>query len=382
MTGTAAALITRLTLSDFRNYRHLDIQFSARLSAFVGDNGAGKTNVLEAISFLTAGRGIRRAGLSDIARHAGSGGWSVAARLAGEFLETRIGTGFTPGEAGRKVRIDGADARSTEALLDHVRALWLVPSMDGLFLGPGSDRRRFLDRLTLSLDPAHGRRVGDFEKALRNRNKVLEQGAPDAYANAVETQVAELGTAVSLARRETTALLTSALSAQSKIANAFPSADVVLAGEFETEFEGAAASDIEDAYRTALQTTRRRDQAAGRTLFGPHLSDLKVHHREKQMPASKCSTGEQKALLIGLILGHAGLTKSMTGSPPVLLLDEVAAHLDPNRREALFEKLHAMGGQVFMTGTDAGLFEALPASGEIFSIDNSRARLLKSSNHP
>ena len=193
MTEFRSAQLTRLTLTDFRNYSSLKIDFSERMIAFVGANGAGKTNILEAVSFLTAGRGLRRATLADIARKDGSGDWSVAARVLLDDMETAIGTGLVAHSGGRKVRIDGTEVRGSEALLDYVRVLWLVPSMDGLFTGPGSDRRRFLDRLTLAIDPTHGRRVSDFENALRQRNRLLDQGGSDSFLTALEQQVAELG---------------------------------------------------------------------------------------------------------------------------------------------------------------------------------------------
>lgn len=368
MSDWTQAGLTRLTLTDFRNYERLDLVFTGQLVAFVGDNGIGKTNILEAISFLTAGRGLRRAVISDVARIGGSGGWSVSASMVRDDLDTRIGTGLTPGEAGRRVRIDGEDARSSEALLEFMRVLWLVPAMDGLFTGPAGDRRRFLDRLTLSLDPGHGRRVADFEKALRQRNRLLDQGGSPAYLSAVETQVAELGTAVSIARSETVSLLRETVRVQAGGGLPFPSAGLALEGAFEAGTAALSAGDREDLFRQWLEEGRARDRAAGRTLTGPHLSDFQVRHAAKDMPASQSSTGEQKALLIGLVLAHAELTAQVTGMKPVLLLDEIAAHLDPRRRRALFEKLQGLGGQVFMTGTDAGLFEGLPEGGEIFRI--------------
>lgn len=377
-------MLTRLTLTDFRNYRGLDLVFSRPLVAFVGNNGIGKTNILEAISLLTAGRGLRRAALGTLSRVDGPGGWSLAARLEQDGYEHRIGTGLGPQEAGRRVRIDGEEARTSEALLDYMRVLWLVPAMDGLFIGPAGDRRRFLDRLTLSLNPAHGRMVTDFEKALRQRNRGLEQGASAQVLTALERQVAELGMAVSLARAETVRLLSATLDDQEPEPEAaapdapasFPQAVLGLEGEFESRFAGLPASDAEELYMQALAEGRARDRAAGRTLFGPHLSDLTVLHRAKGMPAAQSSTGEQKALLIGLVLAHADLTARVTGRAPVLLLDEVAAHLDPGRRKALFDRLLRLGGQVFMTGTDAALFEALPVESEIFAITAQGARAL------
>ncbi|MEP3430674.1 MAG: DNA replication/repair protein RecF [Roseibium sp.] len=377
MTEFRSAQLTRLTLTDFRNYVGLQIEVAARMVAFVGANGAGKTNILEAISFLTAGRGLRRAALADIARTDGSEGWSVAAKVQINEMETAIGTGLVSGTAGRKVRIDGEEVRGSESLLEYMRVLWLVPSMDGLFTGPGSDRRRFLDRLTLAIDPTHGRRVSDFENALRQRNRLLDQRGSDSFLNALEQQVAELGTAVSIARSETVGLLSQMISESASKHTAFPHATLTLEGTFEAETIGLSASDREDQYRRMLEVGRPRDRAAGRTLSGPHLSDLKVRHAAKDMPASQSSTGEQKALLIGLVLAHAELTAKVTGITPVLLLDEVAAHLDPDRRAALFSRLNSLGGQVFMTGTDEALFEALPENSEVFEIKDRESRLIR-----
>ena len=376
------AQVTRLVLTDFRNYSSLSLSFSGTMIAFVGPNGAGKTNLLEAISFLTAGRGIRRAALADIVRKGADESWSVAADILLDGIETRLGTGLVAGSSGRKTRIDGEDAKGSESLLDYMRVLWLVPAMDGLFTGPGSDRRRFLDRLTLAIDPAHGRRVSDFENALRQRNRLLENDGSDAYLSALEQQVSELGSAVSLARRETVGLLSRMIRDQQARDLPFPHAELALEGPFETEMSGCAAADQEERYRQLLREGRPRDRAAGRTLVGPHLSDLKVRHASKDMPAAQSSTGEQKALLIGLILAHAELTKKLSAMTPVLLLDEVAAHLDPGRRAALFEKLEALGGQVFMTGTDASLFDALPANAQIFEIKDQRSALLRGPDGP
>lgn len=368
MTDTTSVALNRLTLTDFRNYERLDLAFSQPLVAFVGDNGMGKTNILEAISFLTAGRGLRRAPFSEIARQSGSGNWAVSAILTSDGLETRIGTGFSAGEPGRRVRIDGEDVKSSERLLDYMRILWLVPAMDGLFTGPAGDRRRFLDRLTLALDPHHGRRVSDFEKALRQRNRLLEHGGSGSYLNAIEHQVAELGTAVSIARHETVSLLNENLKLQAASGLPFPTASVSLEGAFEAATVGLCAADREDHYRELLHEGRARDRAARRTLMGPHLSDLEVKHVAKSMPASQSSTGEQKALLVGLILAHAELTTSVSGMKPVMLLDEIAAHLDPNRRAALFSKLASLGLQAFMTGTDEILFRDMPETSEIFKL--------------
>lgn len=360
-----------LSLTDFRNYTQVSVSLGARLVALVGDNGAGKTNLLEAVSQLTAGRGLRRAQLDDIRRKDADTGWSVAARLDGPFGETRIGVGHAPGAPGRRIRIDGADARSSEQLLEHMRVLWLLPAMDGLFTGPAGDRRRFLDRLVLAVDPGHGRRVADLEKTLRARNRVLDEGGTPAFLDAVEAQLAPLAVAVSCARKETVALLQARIRAQDDLGLPFPRAGIALAGDFEAEADGQSASELEDWYRDLLVAMRGRDRAAGRTLSGPHRSDLEVRHLAKDMPAALASTGEQKALLIGLVLAHAEVTAVTAGMTPVLLLDEVAAHLDPGRRKALFARLADLGLQVLMTGTDARLFADLPPESLILKVASS-----------
>ncbi len=376
MAAPAEVALRRLTLTNFRNYQSASLSISARLVAFVGANGAGKTNLLEAISLLTAGRGLRRAALADLTRKLidppqpeRNMSWALSAQVDSIVGETRIGTGHTP-EGGRKIRIDGADARSSEALLEYLRVLWLIPAMDGLFTGAAGDRRRFLDRLVLAIDPGHGRRVADLEKALRQRNRCLADNMDARVLDAIEAQVASLGVCVALARRESVALLQTRIAAQSGLGLPFPQAGVALEGSFEREADNFPASDLEDRFAGLLARNRGRDRAAGRTLEGPHRSDLVVTHLAKKMPAAMASTGEQKALLIGLVLAHAELAASVSGMTPILLLDEVAAHLDPERRAALFSRLDDLGLQVFMTGTDKALFVDLPQSAEIFTVSD------------
>ena len=365
----AKVRISHLRLNDFRNHADLELDFSGRSVVLVGQNGVGKTNVLEALSLFAPGRGFRRATLAEMARLGGSGGFSVLADIEGAFGAVRIGTGAIPGEPGRQILVDGEPQKGSERLSDHLRIIWLIPAMDGLFVGPAGDRRRFLDRLVLAVDPAHGRRVSAYEQAVTSRNRILEtRNADGAWLDAVETEIATTGVAIAAARRETVHCLTRLIEARPEGSDVFPRAVVQLTGDVDTALEDAAAADVEDWLRADLKAGRSRDRAAGRTLVGPHRSDLSVRHAEKDMPASTSSTGEQKALLTGLVLAQAALVTELTGSPPVLLLDEVAAHLDSSRRRALVELIASLGVQAFMTGTDAAPFEGFSGEVEIIAI--------------
>ena len=376
MTGQHRVHLNRLKLTDFRNYAALALETDARHVVLTGENGAGKTNLLEALSFLSPGRGMRRAAYEQIARNHGTGSWSVYAEIEGASGGVAIGTGISPengtGERPqRRIRIDGEPARTSEALLDHVRLVWLTPAMDGLFTGGAADRRRFIDRLVLALDPAHGRRVSDFEKSMRGRNRLLDEGRSDpGWLDAIELQMSEAGIAIALARRELVSLLTATIERADLGVSPFPDAVLALEEGFgETGLEAArAAGDMEDAYRAALANSRPVDTAAGRTLSGPHRADLKVVHKAKAMPAEHCSTGEQKALLTGLVLAHAGLVADLNGNAPIMLLDEIAAHLDAHRRAALFDRIDALDCQAWMTGTDRHLFDAMDERAQYFTV--------------
>ena len=370
--------ISKLTLTNFRNYAALSIDLRPGAVVFCGDNGAGKTNLLEAISLLTPGRGLRRAPYADIAREDGDGGFALHARLDGPEGEVEIGTGISGGDAigegGRKVRINGAAARSAEEMLEWLRVVWLTPAMDALFTGPAGDRRRFLDRLVLAIDPGHGQRALDYEKAMRGRNRLLAEGSRDgAWFDAIETQMAETGVAIAAARAELVRLL-AAMIERLPATGPFPQADIGLEGVLESEVATMPAIDVEERFRRALAEGRLRDRAAGRTLDGPHRSDLLVRHRPKDMPAELCSTGEQKALLVGIVLSHARLTGEMSGMTPVLLLDEIAAHLDAGRRAALFAILEELNCQTFMTGTDTALFSSLAGRAQFLTVDHGTVR--------
>lgn len=369
--------LERLMLTDFRSYPTLDLAVGAAMIALAGENGAGKTNLLEAISFLTPGRGLRRVELADAIRTGAAGGWAISATLLGPGGEVRLGTGLERDPVSqalqRKSRIDREPVSSVNAFSEHLRVVWLTPEQDGLFRGPAGDRRRFLDRLVLAVDAEHGSRVNALEKGLRSRNRLLEDAFPDArWLEAVEREIAEVAIAVAAARREAVERLASLIADERDETSPFPWAHLQLDGELEQKLGEASALDVEDFYRDALQGNRDRDRAAGRTLRGPQASDLVVRHGPKDVAADQASTGEQKALLIGLVLAHARLVATMTGMAPIVLLDEVAAHLDPRRRQALYENLAGIGSQVWMTGADAGLFADLPAGGALFEVTPGR----------
>jgi DNA replication and repair protein RecF len=338
-------MLSRLVLTNFRNHAGLAIVPGPGFVLLTGENGAGKTNVLEAVSLLAPGRGLRRAALGEMARQDGPGGFGVAAILADR---TEIGTGSQPPATERRlIRINAAPAAAT-ALAERLTVLWLTPAMDRLFVEPASERRRFLDRLTLALSPGHAIHSNRYEAAMRARNRLLAEDRPadPEWLTALEAQMAEHGTAIDAARRETVVALAGRLTGQDE--GPFARAGLTLEG-----WTGRG-----DALATDLANGRTRDRAAGRALAGPHRSDLAVTHLGKGQAAALCSTGEQKALLLGLILAHADLVAERAGRVPLLLLDEVAAHLDSRRRAALFERL-AGAGQVWMTGTEDALFDGI-----------------------
>ena len=367
--------IHRLTLTHFRNYRAASLTVRGDMIALVGPNGAGKTNCLEAISFLSPGRGLRRATLEDVADNQGDGSWAVSAEVEGALGLATLGTGTEPprGEAqatARRYRIDRESVSSATAFGDHLRMVWLTPAMDGLFLGAASERRRFFDRLVLAIDSEHSSRVSALERSLRSRNRLLEvRNFDDQWCEAIERETAELAVAVAAQRGQTAVKLAAQLHGRGA-ASVFPSAQIALDGWMENALLNAPATAIEDRYRNILRESRARDAAAGRTLDGPHLTDLSVVYAPKNMPARDASTGEQKALLIGLVLAHAALVAETTAIVPLLLLDEVVAHLDPARRSALFTELAGLGAQVWLTGADPAAFGELGSSGEIFDVAN------------
>jgi DNA replication and repair protein RecF len=338
------ALIRRLTLTNFRSYHAASLDVTGHLAVLTGPNGAGKTNLIEAISYLAPGRGLRRATFEEVAFAEGDGAWAVSAEIEGMLGLATLGTGIEPPTAEaaartRQCRIDREPVGSAAAFADHLRVIWLTPAMDQLFVGPASERRRFLDRLVLAVDAGHSSRVNALERSLRSRNRLLEEPQPDTHwLDAVEHETAELA----------------------------------LDGWIERLALNHPAVELEDRYRAVLRDNRARDAAAGRTLDGPHLTDLAVVYPPKAISAADASTGEQKALLIGLVLAHSGLIAEMTGYAPVLLLDEVVAHLDPGRRAALYDSLARLGAQVWMTGADPAAFADVSGRAEVFAISPGR----------
>jgi DNA replication and repair protein RecF len=366
------ALVHRLTLHNFRNYHAASLDADARTIVLVGPNGAGKTNLIEAISFLAPGRGLRRATLDEVAFNEGDGSWAVAAEIEGALGLATLGTGIERPDNDdtaiqRKSRIDREPVSSAAAFADHLRVIWLVPAMDTLFTDAPSERRRFLDRLVLAVDADHAGRVNALERALRSRNRLLEEPRPDTHwLDAVEHETAELAIAVASLRVETVRRLDGVLT--SRRDSPFPPAQIALDGWLEQLIPLHPASEIEARYREVLRDSRGRDAAAGRTLDGPHRTDLKVIYAAKEIAAADASTGEQKALLIGLVLAHARLLSEMTGAAPVLLLDEVVAHLDPARRAALHGELAELGAQVWMTGADPALFQEMTVNAAVVEV--------------
>ncbi|HYE50985.1 MAG TPA: DNA replication/repair protein RecF [Azospirillaceae bacterium] len=372
--------VRRLTVTRFRSYAQARLELDRRPVVLTGPNGAGKTNLLEAVSFLAPGRGLRRAKLSEVERLQPPGtpwegpGWAVAALVDGPRGHVEIGTGRDPAADGterRLVRIDGQAARGQIALAEHVAVVWLTPQMDRLFLEGASGRRRFLDRLVFGFDPGHAGRLGRYENALRERARLLRDGGGDrAWLSALEDQMVTTGIAVAAARRELVARLGEACR---RGVGPFPAPGLAVTGAVEAWLADRPAVEAEEAFRRALADGRRQDADAGGATTGPHRSDLAVTYLAKDMPAELGSTGEQKALLIAIVLANARLMAAETGTPPLLLLDEVAAHLDSGRRTALFEEILAVGSQAWMTGTDASVFAELGGAAQPFRVEEGTA---------
>lgn len=367
----------RLTVTDFRNYERASLSPEGEAVVLCGANGAGKTNLLEAVSFLVPGRGLRRAKLSEIDRvrvGVANGGvanvspWAVASEITGKLDEARIGTGRDGSAEGerRLVRIDGEPARSQQALADHLSISWLTPAMDRLFVEGASGRRRFLDRLVFAFDPEHASRVNAFEHSWRERNRLIKDGRTEpAWYQALESTLAETGVAVLAARAGLVARLNRICGAME---DPFPAAELTLDGEADRWLERHPALEVEDRIRASLAAHRR----PGGEAEGPHRTELAVTHLPKSMPAGLCSTGEQKALLVAIVLAHARLQALDEGAAPILLLDEVAAHLDERRRAALFEAVLDLGGQAWLTGTDRSVFQPIAHRAHLFEVADGR----------
>jgi DNA replication and repair protein RecF len=370
--------VRTLKLTDFRNYAWAELALDQRPVVLIGDNGTGKTNLLEAVSLLGPGNGLRARPYSELCRKEGAGGFAVAARVVSRQSEVEIGTGIPSGtreeSSGRVVRIAGKE-ESAAALAEHVKLVWLIPAMDGLFTGPASERRRFLDRLVLAVDPKIRSPLGRYDRAMRQRNRLfqLHEGSR-ALFEGLEEQMAEAGTAIAAARLDATERLVALIERmrEARGEGHFPWALLALEGSLEAALANHSATEVEDDFRHRLASKRERDRAAARALEGPHLSDLIVSHGPKQSPAQHGSSGEQKALLIGLILAKSELIREMQGVSPLILLDEVAAHLDSARREALFAEISRVCGQAWMTGTDRDLFAPMAQEAQIFTVNQGK----------
>ncbi|NNL89303.1 MAG: DNA replication/repair protein RecF [Marinicaulis sp.] len=359
----------RLSLTNFRSYSHVDVALDGRPVAIAGANGAGKTNFIEAISLIGPGRGLRSARLHELPRDAGDGGWAVSARLHDGEDEISLGVGAHSAKPERRVcRIEESSASGPSAFADHLRCLWLTPAQDRLFMEGAGERRKFLDRMTLAHNGGHAKASNAYEKAMRQRQRLLDEGrSDDEWLSGLEAQMAEAGVAIASARCNMVTMLAGAdISGE-----VFPAADIALDGDLETALGENDPADVEREHADNLRANRGIDAHAGRCLKGPHRSDLIVQHREKNQAARLCSTGEQKALLIGLVLANArALAEHPGGAPIILLLDEIAAHLDPERRAGLFAIIDDLGLQAFMTGTDEALFTAWGRRAQCFAAEN------------
>jgi len=370
----ARILLTRLTLADFRSYPSAQIRFDGRPAAIAGPNGAGKTNILEALSLMSPGRGLRRARLHELPRQGGAGGWAVSARLRKDGDEKNLGVGADPVRPDRRIcRIDNAAASGPGAFAEHIRFIWLTPAQDRLFMDGAGERRRFLDRLALAHDPALAKISGGYDQAMRQRQRLLDERSRDGeWLGVLERQMAEHGVALAAARCAMLTRLAAATVVDDGVSDVFPAASLALDGAIEGALASSKPADVEDDFAGLLAARRRADTEAGRATLGPHRTDLIVEHREKGQAARLCSTGEQKALLIGIVLASAKAANAAARSdaPLILLLDEIAAHLDPDRRAALFTIIEQLGFQAFMTGTDRHLFDAWSTRAQHFEVRN------------
>lgn len=364
--------VRNLLLSNVRCYTNARMDAVASgLIVLCGANGAGKTNILEAVSLLTAGRGLRGASNDEIQKRDGDAAWAISASVETGGAQVQIGTGLDATSGKRAVRINGLAAKSQMALSDYLSCVWLTPQMDRLFLDTAGGRRRFFDKLIFAFDSAHAGRVTRYENAMAQRSKLLREGRGDpSWLKSLEGQMAETGVAIAAARIDFLHKLQAACDmAHDGEETWFPKARMALSGTVEELLARSPAIEVEEMFAYQLEQSRARDSETGGAATGPHKGDLIVKYAAKNMPADQCSTGEQKALLIGIILAHARLMRAERGAPPILLLDEIAAHLDVNRRAALFDLLAALGGQVWMTGTDQNLFDAARDKAQFWRVE-------------
>lgn len=378
------AYIRSLQLNRFRNYAAADlVDLPCGPIVLCGANGAGKTNVLEAVSFLSPGRGLRTAKIAEVQNKEAdtvSSPWSVSALVESRYGPVRIGTGRDRADDKRIVRINGESAKGGQsAITEYCSVLWLTPQMDRLFQDASVARRKFLDRMVFAFDPGHSGRTTRYENAMRQRSRLLQEGNADsAWLSALEATMAETGVAIAAARQDFVRKLQQGVDrTPADIQAHFPKARLGVRGTVEELVRRVPALEVEEMLRYQLHESRAQDSQTGGAATGPHKSDLNVRYEAKDMPADQCSTGEQKALLIGIVLAHARMIVAERGAPPVLLLDEVAAHLDEERRTVLYRILLNLGAQVWLTGTDTALFSPLSGAAQFFTVNNGTLKILK-----
>ena len=375
--------LTHLSLYNFRCYEqgHLN-DVSSGLVVLHGANGAGKTNILEAVSMFSPGRGLRGASTTTMQRQDARDSWAVAAKIMTKGGEVKLGTGMDLATKRRLVRVNGVDAKSQKALTDYLSCLWLTPQMDRLFLDGPSARRRFFDRLVFAYDAGHAGRLTRYENAMRERSRLLQDAgdhADPAWLAGLETQMAQTGVAIAAARLEFVQNLQGYCDQAAQGEEAFfPKAQMEMRGTVEELLQRSPAVEVEQMLAYQLAQSRRQDALMGGAVTGPHKSDMAVTYAARLMPADQCSTGEQKALLIGIVLAHGRMMAAEKGLAPIMLLDEVVAHLDEGRRKSLFDLLLDLGGQVWMTGTDPVLFETIAQKAQFFHVEEAKIRTEKS----
>ena len=369
------SFVRSLSLHHFRCYAQARLdEVTGGLVVLTGPNGAGKTNILESVSLLTPGRGLRNATHDEIQMRGARDGWAVSALIDNGGVPTQIGTGHDVMSSKRTVKINGAVAKSQMALADYLACLWLTPQMDRIFLDSAGGRRRFLDKLIFTFDSAHAGRVTRYENAMSGRSKILKEEKFDtAWVKSLEVQMAETGVAIAAARLDFVQRLQKACDLAGRAEETwFPKARLAIHGTVEELLQKRPAVEVEELFAHQLEQSRARDHETGGAATGPHKSDLLVRYAAKDMQADQCSTGEQKSLLIGIVLAHARLMQRDRGAPPILLLDEVAAHLDEQRRAALFDLLIELGGQIWMTGTDESLFSSAKNRAQFWRIEQAK----------